>query len=128
MYTGLYFIVFCLVESSVFFFFFNETATPEIYTLSLHDALPISPSHPAESTETQTGPVAQWPSWPDRRVLGERGPVRHVAVWHRRGRWLSRDPSVDPDDLGLRVRAATGWGTDPERPADRHGGSTGTRW
>src|ERR1022692_2781931 len=25
----------------VFFFFFNDTATTEIYTLSLHDALPI---------------------------------------------------------------------------------------
>src|ERR1039457_3267769 len=25
----------------LFFFFFNDTATPEIYTLSLHDALPI---------------------------------------------------------------------------------------
>src|SRR5712664_4680660 len=25
-------------------FFCNDTATPEIYTLSLHDALPISPS------------------------------------------------------------------------------------
>src|SRR5258705_4240392 len=28
--------------SSFFFFFFNDTATTEIYTLSLHDALPIS--------------------------------------------------------------------------------------
>src|SRR2546425_8542023 len=28
---------------SVSFFFFNDTATTEIYTLSLHDALPISP-------------------------------------------------------------------------------------
>src|SRR5256885_8307353 len=27
---------------STFFFFFNDTATTEIYTLSLHDALPIS--------------------------------------------------------------------------------------
>src|SRR5437588_9776152 len=26
----------------MFFFFFNDTATTEIYTLSLHDALPIS--------------------------------------------------------------------------------------
>src|SRR3712207_3952143 len=26
-----------------YFFFFNDTATTEIYTLSLHDALPISP-------------------------------------------------------------------------------------
>src|SRR5215475_15720659 len=30
------------------FFFFNDTATTEIYTLSLHDALPIlRPSHPS---------------------------------------------------------------------------------
>src|SRR5688572_32850898 len=30
-------------RASVFFsFFFNDTAPPEIYTLSLHDALPIS--------------------------------------------------------------------------------------
>src|SRR5687768_17992153 len=28
-----------------FFFFFNDTATTEIYTLSLHDALPISADH-----------------------------------------------------------------------------------
>src|SRR5215213_7362464 len=32
------FIAVCLF----FFFFFNDTATTEIYTLSLHDALPIS--------------------------------------------------------------------------------------
>src|SRR5438445_6963325 len=33
----------CLVLfSCFFFFFFNATATTEIYTLSLHDALPIS--------------------------------------------------------------------------------------
>src|SRR5690349_25160218 len=30
-----------------FLFFFNDTATTEIYTLSLHDALPISPLPPA---------------------------------------------------------------------------------
>src|SRR2546426_7979688 len=29
-----------------FFFFFNDTATTEIYTLSLHDALPICRSRP----------------------------------------------------------------------------------
>ena len=31
--------------SFFFFFFFNDTATTEIYTLSLHDALPISAAH-----------------------------------------------------------------------------------
>src|SRR3954462_10898357 len=30
------------VSSRLYFFFFNDTATTEIYTLSLHDALPIS--------------------------------------------------------------------------------------
>src|SRR5687768_17929522 len=33
--------VLCCITSIFFFFFFNDTATTEIYTLSLHDALPI---------------------------------------------------------------------------------------
>src|SRR2546422_11518160 len=34
---------YCVLRSySYIFFFFNDTATTEIYTLSLHDALPIS--------------------------------------------------------------------------------------
>src|SRR6267378_321995 len=31
----------CAAWAASAFFFFNDTATPEIYTLSLHDALPI---------------------------------------------------------------------------------------
>src|SRR5438093_2114851 len=31
------------LDSTSSFFFFHDTATTEIYTLSLHDALPISP-------------------------------------------------------------------------------------
>src|SRR5256886_10297847 len=34
-----------------FFFFFNDTATTEIYTLSLHDALPISRDAGAEARQ-----------------------------------------------------------------------------
>src|SRR3954466_14991008 len=39
-----------------FFFFFNDTATTEIYTLSLHDALPISApeNDSAESSAERT--------------------------------------------------------------------------
>src|SRR2546430_5465817 len=33
-----------LLRYRILFFFFNDTATTEIYTLSLHDALPISPN------------------------------------------------------------------------------------
>src|SRR5256885_13337463 len=38
------------------FFFFNDTATTEIYTLSLHDALPISciSCHQKDLQQTQT--------------------------------------------------------------------------
>src|SRR5256885_6718044 len=37
-----------------FFFFFNDTATTEIYTLSLHDALPISGNGDARRALTRT--------------------------------------------------------------------------
>src|SRR5436305_11958985 len=36
----------CILQFT-FFFFFNDTATTEIYTLSLHDALPICHGDPA---------------------------------------------------------------------------------
>src|SRR3712207_8100599 len=34
-------------------FLFNDTATTEIYTLSLHDALPISPQHLLQRAERE---------------------------------------------------------------------------
>src|SRR2546430_15141850 len=36
-------------------FFFNDTATTEIYTLSLHDALPISDHHGGQTVFYQVG-------------------------------------------------------------------------
>src|SRR5437868_13067318 len=38
----MFFFLFAYLYLFFFFFFFNATATTEIYTLSLHDALPIS--------------------------------------------------------------------------------------
>src|SRR6266481_9316748 len=47
---------------SIFFFFFNAPPTTEIYTLSLHDALPICttlpPPRPSSSTPIRTKPPA----------------------------------------------------------------------
>src|SRR3712207_8649990 len=41
------------------YFFFNDTATTEIYTLSLHDALPISPQRRrVEAHRDVAGPLA----------------------------------------------------------------------
>src|SRR5580692_13065561 len=46
----------CWSFFSFFFFFFNDTATTEIYTLSLHDALPISdfPGHRSPRPQAST--------------------------------------------------------------------------
>src|SRR6266478_2575133 len=41
------------------FFFFNDTATTEIYTLSLHDALPILNPVPCEPTSTTSPEVSR---------------------------------------------------------------------
>src|SRR5688572_31054360 len=46
---------------SSFFFFFTDTATTEIYTLSLHDALPICIRNIG-----RTGPECGWPPGPRR--------------------------------------------------------------
>src|SRR5258707_15440220 len=45
------------------FFFFNDTATTEIYTLSLHDALPISLDEPFFVLATQN-PIEQEGTYP----------------------------------------------------------------
>src|SRR2546422_9469177 len=55
-----------------FFFFFNDTATTEIYTLSLHDALPI---FPGRHRRGRAAPEVDRESTPPVR-LSSRGP-RH---------------------------------------------------
>src|SRR5688572_33080190 len=49
-------------------FFFNDTATTEIYTLSLHDALPIYNS-------ANTGTPVQQPHFDDERTVQSAQPV-----------------------------------------------------
>src|SRR3712207_9271432 len=63
----------------LFFFFFNDTATTEIYTLSLHDALPISPGQHAPRARHPVGgrPSSGWrpQGLPPGRPLGRLGAV-----------------------------------------------------
>src|SRR5215217_8529385 len=42
-----------------FFFFFNDTATTEIYTLSLHDALPIVPGSGTATAVMLSTPIVE---------------------------------------------------------------------
>src|SRR2546430_3973821 len=53
-------------DYTYFFFFFNDTATTEIYTLSLHDALPISASGWCFRT-TGSSPIAPCSTTSDRK-------------------------------------------------------------
>src|SRR3989454_10959111 len=86
-----------------FFFFFNDTATTEIYTLSLHDALPIScvvgppadrhapadrlPRRPARSARLRTAPGAGEAGGPKGlRVRAWPADPRSVHVARRGGR------------------------------------------
>src|SRR5256885_8847249 len=55
----------------LFFFFFNDTATTEIYTLSLHDALPIS-VHPGQGAVRPLQP----------RQEGRRQALRQARLHH----------------------------------------------
>src|SRR3712207_8638637 len=58
-----------------FFFFFNDTATTEIYTLSLHDALPISLSCRTRSTASPSTTSSPRPRL--RRTSRATGRLRH---------------------------------------------------
>src|SRR6201989_3699662 len=61
--------------------FFNDTATPEIYTLSLHDALPIWRSRARSPASTRCRPIS---SRSPRRRRGDRKSTRlnssHVEI------------------------------------------------
>src|SRR5256885_12083285 len=57
-----------LVPQDSFFFFFNDTATTEIYTLSLHDALPIWSRDNARTDSSGDCPNQQ----PERKGISRR--------------------------------------------------------
>src|SRR2546428_6228132 len=57
---------------SSFFFFFNDTATTEIYTLSLHDALPISEGCPLGNARRHPVPGPSAPGVPGARRVHAR--------------------------------------------------------
>src|SRR2546430_4485128 len=60
-----------------FFFFFNDTATTEIYTLSLHDALPISRGRGGDGPGTRAQRVVHPPYHRERAWPGDAGAGVH---------------------------------------------------
>src|SRR5258707_10630964 len=65
-----------------FFFFFNDTATTEIYTLSLHDALPI--------LESRRRPRDHDAGRDDQAVFVRRDPAKSRDLRHDEDRGLDR--------------------------------------
>src|SRR2546425_5543272 len=64
----------------IFFFFFNDTATTEIYTLSLHDALPILRDAGGHRRDRSTGQSAR-----DIAAAGARETTRRERARSRSG-------------------------------------------
>ncbi len=73
------------LSSSYIFFFFNDTATTEIYTLSLHDALPISNTTNAYLDECWENRNGTW-------AIGE-------APLQKRVRWILESIKLNPRDV-----------------------------
>src|SRR3989441_5707696 len=67
---------FCVLSFCSFFFFFNDTATTEIYTLSLHDALPISDRLPSRRDPRRRDAALTRPARGRLRLLCADGPAR----------------------------------------------------
>src|SRR6266511_4990369 len=69
---------------TIFFFFFNDTATTEIYTLSLHDALPISGPGQGAGQETRPAGGAPGHAHHEGQQAGDRKSTRlnssHVKI------------------------------------------------
>src|SRR2546430_10771352 len=70
--------------SIFFFFFFNDTATTEIYTLSLHDALPIYPPGPGLPGRRRRGGGRRPPDSRRSRTPPPGGPARGSSLPRRR--------------------------------------------
>src|SRR2546426_6504287 len=64
------------------FFFFNDTATTEIYTLSLHDALPISQLVGAQHGEDRCHPIGRLLDVDAEQGIGERAVAMHLSDGH----------------------------------------------
>src|SRR6266480_7988688 len=95
---------------SCFFFFFNDTATTEIYTLSLHDALPIFSLEKLRSTPYFTSAqVTGEPSSHFTPFLRLNSQIRlfsdgrPVSVARSPTIWLAAAPGSDRNVVSVRV-------------------------
>src|SRR5690349_857883 len=75
------------IFSFFFFFFFNDTATTEIYTLSLHDALPIY------SLLAETKTVPNCPSCTVFLTIGQT--IESTSISHRDDRQVKSEVLID---------------------------------
>src|SRR5438045_9314280 len=74
---AVFYLLLCIMYTSSPFFFFNDTATTEIYTLSLHDALPISGSScPKVKCCSPTCPTPTRSAYDDRSAWSDRKSTR----------------------------------------------------
>ena len=107
------------ISFDFFFFFFHDTATTEIYTLSLHDALPISIwvetairkshsflsfQHPDKLAEAirliHSDPI--WPALENRIGVPAKDLKEHLKLIVDRRNKIAHEADIDPSYPGLR--------------------------
>src|SRR5256884_8800054 len=107
--------------SSFFFFFFNDTATTEIYTLSLHDALPICELlGPAQGQVLRRDDLTLLVAEREHETITLLWPGRPRLVGPGEGAVGDRQTQPQPD--GRRQECATPLGTIPRLPGAPSGG------
>src|SRR2546429_8809142 len=107
--------------SSFFFFFFNDTATTEIYTLSLHDALPICELlGPAQGQVLRRDDLTLLVAEREHETITLLWPGRPRLVGPGEGAVGDRQTQPQPD--GRRQECATPLGTIPRVAGAPSGG------
>src|SRR5258708_27470095 len=104
---------------SFFFFFFNDTATTEIYTLSLHDALPICffmncAKYSARIFSCSAGVIFSNAPWTDRKStrLNSSHQIISYAVFCLKKKKESKT-DTSRNKYPLRTQSQCGFGDSP---------------
>src|SRR2546422_8153741 len=109
-------------DSCFFFFFFNDTATTEIYTLSLHDALPILRPMPRDERPMVGGipglggffivashsGVTLGPLWGDRkstRLNSSHGYISYAVFCLKKKKKTKRPRTITDEPIDTHVSA-----------------------
>src|SRR6266576_2018489 len=114
-----------IISPLFMFFFFNDTATTEIYTLSLHDALPISPICRTTPNRKRAGTCLFWETWGYGSwvaIVSRSNALVSIAGFRKEGRSAGHEGTLRFISRGLVCRRFV-WSNPRKKPGAAHCGS-----